>query len=162
MIIQINENESVNLTFSEGSVKVAAYGGDYFVKWYSEDQQIGEMLVKDFHWGAYPHKDMINDWTIEIWKPDVSEMILKQTLSVSGANILVVFDFENVMGKIPIYPIMDYCRFIINKGANLHVFFEGSELFDLEGYGITPLRFNQDMSIGFSHVIEKKIDGSTY
>ena len=162
MIIELNEKESVNLTFSEGSVKVAVYGGDYLVKWYSEDEQIGEMMVKDFHWGAYPHNDLINEWSIELWKPDGSEMVLRQKLSIPNANILIIFNFQNPMGKIPIYPIIDYCRSIMERGANPYVFFHGSESFDLERYGITPLRFNQDMSIGFSHIIEKDIDGSVY
>ena len=57
-------------------------------------------------------------------------------------------------GKVmDIHNLIDYCKSIQLKGANVYVFFEGSELFDLEKYGIKPLRLNQEI-VSLTHILE--------
>jgi hypothetical protein len=155
MIVKIAEDKNASLTFSEGMMKVTMMDSELNVKWFREHDFVGEMLLGPSTWGGFPHNNELSDWRVEFYSLEETESpIHVAKYNVNRGNVLVLPISKIGQGKVmDIHNLVDYCKSIQLKGANVHVFFEGSELFDLEKYGIKPLRINQEVT-HLSHIIE--------
>ena len=155
MIENIDEDNNASLTFSDGMMKVTMMNSELDVQWYKEQKLIGEMRISPNTWGGFPHNNDLSDWRIEFYSTENPQSpIHVSPYDIKGGNILVLPVTKIGRGKVmDIHSLVDYCKSIQLKGANVYVFFEGSELFDLEKYGIKPLRLNQEVT-PLSHIIE--------
>jgi hypothetical protein len=141
MKFQIEDNSYALINFNT-SVQVDVHGGSYLVKWFANEEQVGEMELSGGMWGAYPNEIAV--WRIEFWKKDKLVSVYRNTLD--SAQILIIADFctpcnEKYKGKaLDITPLKEYLDFITTKyKCYPTVYFKGSERYNLNPYPILKL-----------------------
>ena len=61
MIVKIAEDKNASLTFSEGMMKVTMMDSELNVKWFRDQDFVGEMLLGPNTWGGFPHNNELAD-----------------------------------------------------------------------------------------------------
>ena len=126
----IQENSHANITFNN-LAKVAIRGDhSYNVKWFLDNDFIGDMILGSGNWGAFENK--IGVWRIEFWQDD--NLVSTYINTLDNENILVVASFEmSPKGKVPnMDKINTFVKVIESTyNCNVYIHFPGSEKFDL-------------------------------
>lgn len=92
MKFDIRENSHANITFN-GDSRVSVKGNfPYLVKWFCDNEFIGEMLLHGGCWGSYDLK--IGNWKIEFWENDAMVNVYNNDLT--DAFILLVPKFSTL------------------------------------------------------------------
>lgn len=140
MEIDIRYNSRVNLTFN-GIAKVIVRGDhNYLVKWFENNNFIGEMYLNSGTWGAYPMND-ISNWRIEFWFE--GDLVHSYNNSIANNPILIIcenttLDFPNFVNS-----VREYVNGVAEKyDTKPFVYFKKSELCDFSNDRFVPLRLN--------------------
>lgn len=98
MKFDIQPNSHANITFN-GTLRVSIKGDfQYLVKWFCDDDFIGEMFLNGGCWGSYNLE--IGNWRIEFWDGD--NLINHFNNNITNQHILISFNFSpNTPGKQP-------------------------------------------------------------
>jgi hypothetical protein len=155
VIVEITAEKKASLTFSEGMMKVFLPDSSFKIKWFKDHDFMGEMDLVPGTWGGFEHGNDLIDWRIEFYLPeDLENAIYVHNYRVNRGNVLVLPRIAHKRGKLlDVDGLIDFCKSIKMKGASVYVYFEGSELFDFEKYGIKPLRLNQEI-VSLTHILE--------
>ena len=159
LIANITFNNTARVSVSGSNVEYSAL----LVKWYSDDNFVGEMTLKKYTWGAYNIED-VNNWKIEFWCDCKDGHVLLATCDniLQDKPILIIASLptSSLPGKIfPVGELRKYIESITEKyKCNPYVYFKGSELYDFSYEKFTPLRFNQEIP-EFNLIINKSFNG---
>ena len=140
MEIDIRYNSKVNITFHDMAKVIIRGDHNYLVKWFENNNFIGEMYLNSGTWGAYPMNDIAN-WRIEFWFE--GELVHTYNNSIINNPILIIC--ENSTQEFGNF--VNLVREYVNKVAdeyqtNPFVYFKKSELCDFSNDKFTPLRLN--------------------
>jgi hypothetical protein len=140
MEIDVRYNSRVNITF-HGAAKVNVRGDhNYLVKWFENNEFIGEMYLNSGTWGAYPMND-ISSWRIEFWYE--GDLIYSYNNSLINNPILIICENNGLDFKDFVSSVRSYVNDIVDRHqAKTFVYFKGSELCDFTQDNFTPLRLN--------------------
>ena len=124
------------INFNSGTVTVSGreVDGLYLVKWFCDDEFVGEFELGGGNWGAYPLR--LGNWRIEFWQDN--NKISEYNNTLKGNNILIIADFESkTPGKnLPIGKLINRGMEIEKEhGCEVIFYFKDSERYDL-----TPLK----------------------
>lgn len=130
----IQDNSHANITFNT-LAKVAVRGDhSYTVKWYLDNEFVGEMNLGGGNWGGYENR--IGNWRIEFWQDN--NLVSTYHNDLKGENVLLITSFGiNHKGKIADMSgvnsgINNFIDEVEHKyGCNVYVYFAGSEKFEL-------------------------------
>ena len=125
-------NNSWRITFNGGQVKVSGKDIDdvYLVKWYCNDEFIGDHELGNGNWGAYSLS--LGDWRIEFWKD--GEKVNEYNNNLDGKDILIIADLTPPLpGKtLPIEELIKRGNRIKKQhNCNVVFYFKGSESYNL-------------------------------
>lgn len=153
MNLQIKKKEfpfseiQANITFHSGSLKVFMAKGSYLVKWFKDEEFIGEMSISTGYWGSFPHGNEIKDWIIEFWKDD--EVVHRHFYSVNRANVLLLPKKTGLNHQEFKIKILNIANEIKEMGGNVWIYFDGSHEFNFSEFGITPLKLAPSPEMNF-------------
>jgi hypothetical protein len=149
MKFQIENNSYAIINF-KGSAQVDVHGGSYLVKWYANEELVGEMNLSSGMWGAYPLE--IADWRIEFWSE--GELVKVAKDFIDNKTILILADFsssyqDKLKGKVlNITPLIEYLDDIQMKyKCNPYIYFKGSERYNLNPYPTLKLNDKVDFEM---------------
>jgi len=156
MKFDIRENSHANITFN-GDSRVSIKGDfPYLVKWFCNDELIGEMVLYGGCWGSYTLK--VGNWRIEFWEDDV--MINVYDNNLTDSFILLSPQFTNLSpGKLlssnQLSNLIDRINFLTSQyGCNIICFIKNSERYSLPE-NIVTYKMNDDYN--FKLMIEEWI-----
>jgi len=119
----------------------------YLIKWFCDEEFIGEMTLGGGQWGAYPIR--IGNWKIELHRED---KIYKGELNLENKKILFIYNFQYTKGKLPdVTEMITYVSELKDKYKFIpYVYFKDSEKYVLP---FETLKLNENGD--FSLIIEK-------
>ena len=147
MKIHLNIDCEANIIFNNDAKVILKGHESYLTKWFFDDEFVGEMNLSGGQWGAYPIK--VGNWKIELHRDD---KIYKYELNLENRNVLFIYNFQYLKGKLPdinemdsyISELKDQYKFIP------YVYFKASDKFVLP---FKTLKMNENGD--FSLIIEK-------
>lgn len=156
MKFDIRENSHANITFN-GDSRVSIKGNfPYLVKWFCDNEYIGEMFLNGGCWGSYALK--VGNWRIEFWENDV--MVNAYSNDLTDASILIVPQFPSLLpGKFldsnQLTHLADRVNFLTSQyKCNVVCFIKNSERFSLPENIIT---YKMNDNYNFKIMIEEWI-----
>jgi|TARA_B100000035_G_scaffold88767_1_gene74746 hypothetical protein len=140
------------INFNGGSAIVSGKEIDssYLVKWFCDDEFIGEFELGSNNWGSFNLR--LGIWRIEFWQNGrkVDEYINE----LSNNDILIIVDFNSTPGKnLPINNLLDRGNYIKQRfNCNVVFYFKGSEKYDLSPFKTLKMNDKYD----FKLILEEK------
>jgi len=129
MKLNIQDNSHANVSFTN-LVKVSIRGEHgYLVKWYRDENFIGQMELNGGTWGGFENE--IGNWRLEFWQGE--NLVNSTTYNIENENILFIYNFNTEKGKLPnINSMITYISELRDKYNFIpYVYFKGSEKYDL-------------------------------
>lgn len=148
MKVNLQNNSHVNISFTN-LVKVSVRGEhSYLVKWYRDDNFIGQMELHGGTWGGFENE--LGNWILEFWQGD--SLINSIDFNLTNKNILFIYTFNTEKGKLPdINSMIEYITELKNKYNFIpYVYFKGSEKYNIP---FNTLKLND--SVDFDLILEK-------
>ena len=145
--------EEALITFNNGTAKVSIKGDNmWLVRWYCDQEYIGEYELKPGMWGSYPLK--LGNWRIEFWENH--EKVSEFNNNLEGNSILIITDLnlENSLpGKQPtVNKLLSRANEIESKyNCEVVYYFKGSEKYDISP--LKTLKMNDEYD--FSLILEE-------
>jgi hypothetical protein len=127
MRFSIVDNDISIITFNNNAKVSLLSERAYTVKWFCDDEYIGEMILNPGTWGAYPLN--FGNWKIEYWLDN--ELINTYDNNLKGKDVLFITEFDNVWGKLPdVTKLEKRIDELKNKyNTNIVAYFKNSERF---------------------------------
>jgi len=129
MKLNIQDNSHANVSFTN-LVKVSIRGEHgYLVKWYRDENFIGQMELNGGTWGGFENE--IGNWRLEFWQGE--NLVNSTTYNIENKNILFIYNFNTEKGKLPnINSMITYISELRDKYNFIpYVYFKGSEKYNL-------------------------------
>lgn len=129
MKLNLQNNSHANISFTN-LVKVSIRGEHgYLVKWYRDENFIGQMELNGGTWGGFENE--IGNWRLEFWQGE--NLVNSTTYNIENENILFIYNFNTEKGKLPnINSMITYISELQDKYNFIpYVYFKGSEKYDL-------------------------------
>lgn len=87
MKFNIQDNSHANISLNSNSVRVSIRGNHtYLVKWFCDNNFVGDMILGGGNWGTYPLS--IGNWKIEFWQDD--NLVGTYDNNLESSNILII------------------------------------------------------------------------
>ena len=150
MKVQLLKNSHANITFNTNAKVTIRGEQSYLVKWYRDEEYIGEMEIGSGNWGAFPNE--IGNWLIEFYQ--TNNLIKSINFNLYHKNILIlpIFNTNKVGKNIDLNPLQKYIEHIEEKyKCNAYICFKHSERFDT---GLKTIKMNDNLD--FSIIIEQQ------
>jgi hypothetical protein len=167
MKFKIKPDLVANITFNNTArVSLSGSNTEYdtlIVKWYSDNNFVGQIPLKKYTWGAY-NIEGINNWRIEFWCDCTkgSELLATYDNNLQDKPILIIATLPTSTSPGKVFPVGELRKYIESTveeyKCNPYVYFKGSELYDFSYEKFTPLRFNQEIP-EFNLIINKSFNG---
>ncbi len=140
------------ITFNGNQVRVSGRNLDerYLVKWFCDDEFVGEYELGSGNWGAYPLR--LGDWKIEFWSR--GSKVGEYYNDLNGEPVLIIADLATSKpGKsLPIERLITRGNELKNKyNCDVVFYFRGSEKYDLSPF--KTLKMND--SYNFKLILEE-------
>lgn len=149
----IAQEEEALITFNSGQAKVALKGDSMFlVRWYCNEEYIGEHELGPGMWGSYPLR--LGNWRIEFWEHH--EKVSEFHNNLEGESILIITDVQpesTLPGKQPtVNKLLTRANEIQNQyNCEVVFYFKGSEKYDISP--LKTLKLNDEYK--FSMILEE-------
>ena len=150
MKFPLQNNSHSNISFTTNA-KVSVRGEhSYTVKWFRDNEFIGDMNLGGGNWGAFPNE--IGNWVIEFWQEDICVQSIDFNLEGKNILILPIFAFNKIGKSTNISILQKYVDKIEETyKCNVYICFQRSENFDID---LKVLKMNDDLD--FNIIIEKE------
>lgn len=142
------EEEEALITFNAGQAKVSVKNTTniYLVRWYCDNEYIGEHELTGGKWGAYPLS--LGNWRIEFWQNH--EKLSQFDNNLKDAPILIIADLPKPMvGKtLPTGKLLNRAHEIKSQyECDVVFYFKGSEQYDLAPFKTLKMNDEYDFSL---------------
>ena len=142
------EEEEALINFSGTTARVSVKNNDraYLVRWYCNEEYIGEHELSSGMWGAYPLK--LGNWRIEFWQDH--EKVSEFQNNLENNPILIIADLPKpAPGKnLSIGKLITRAHEIKSQyNCEVVFYFEGSEQFDLSPFKTLKMNDKYDFSL---------------
>ena len=146
------QEEEALITFNAGMAKVLVKGDfdSYLIRWYCDEEYIGEHELTPGGWGAYPLR--LGNWRIEFWQNH--EKVSEFNNNLKDNPILIIADLSKPMiGKnLSTGKLIKRAQEIQSQyGCDVVFYFRGSEQYDLSPF--KTLKMNDEYN--FSLILEE-------
>ena len=140
------------INFNGGSATVSGKEIDssYLVKWFCDDEFIGEFELGSNNWGSFNLR--LGIWRIEFWQN--GRKVDEYVNELSNNDILIIIDFNSTPGKnLPINNLLERGNYIKQRfNCNVVFYFKGSEKYDLSPFKTLKMNDKYD----FKLILEEK------
>ena len=141
------EEEAALITFNSGQAKVTLKGNSMFlVRWYCDEEYIGEYELSSGMLGAYPLR--LGNWRIEFWEHH--QKVSQFDNNLKDNPILIIEDLpEPMIGKnLPVGKLLNRAHEIQSQyGCDVVFYFKGSEQYDLSPFKTLKMNDEYDFSL---------------
>jgi len=128
MRFNIVDRDTSIITFNSMAKVSLLSENTYTVKWFFDDNYVGEMILNPGTWGGYPVN--FGNWKIEFWSED--NLINTYNNVLKDKDVLFIAEFDNELGKLPdigkLEKMVDNLK--SKYGANIVIYFKNSEKFN--------------------------------
>ena len=144
----MEKEEEALITFNAGQAKVLVKNNEraYLVRWYCDNEYIGEYELSSGMWGAYPLR--LGNWRIEFWQDH--EKVSEFSNDLKDNPILIIADLSKpLLGKnLSISKLVSRGNEIKTQyGCDVVFYFKGSEQYDLSPFKTLKMNDEYDFSL---------------
>lgn len=142
------QEEEALITFNAGIAKVLVKNNEraYLVRWYCNQEYIGEYELSSGMWGGYPLR--LGNWRIEFWQDH--EKVSEFNNDLKGNPILIIADLPTPLpGKnLSTSKLVNRAHEIQTQyGCDVVFYFKGSEQYDLSPFKTLKMNDEYDFSL---------------
>jgi len=142
------QEEEALITFNAGIAKVLVKNNErsYLVRWYCDQEYIGEYELSSGMWGGYPLR--LGNWRIEFWQDH--EKVNEFNNDLKGNSILIIADLPTPLpGKnLSTSKLINRAHKIQSQyEVDVVFYFKGSEQYDLSPFKTLKMNDEYDFSL---------------